>query len=114
MNNSSIQEYYDVKLSFVCSDLAQTLSLLTQIANLYGYKIRKTTSNKRSRTTDMKVVLRMSQNEQLMENTNFLQIEKSVRKLIDVLSIEMERLDEDDFVWHTKITKVECDTAVLL
>ena len=34
------------------------------------------------------------------------------RKFVDVLSIEMERIDEDDIVWWTKITKVDYEVLV--
>jgi hypothetical protein len=45
-------------------------------------------------------------------DTSTESIERAVRKFVDVLSIEMERIDEDDIVWWTKITKVDYEVLV--
>ena len=104
------QDYFDIQLSFSTSDPFQTFALLTKVAKLYGYEVRKTVDRPVLRF-GVSALVRMHQSKQFGD-TSTESIERALRKFVDVLSIEMERIDEDDIVWWTKITKVDYEVLV--
>lgn len=104
------QDYFDIQLSFSTSDPFKTFGLLATVAKLYGYEVRKTVDRPVLRF-GVSALVRMNQSKQFGD-TSTKSIERAVRKFVDVLSIEMERHDEDDIVWWTKITKVDYEVLV--
>lgn len=108
MNNSP-QEYYDVHLLFSCSHPDQTFLLLESVAKMYGYDVRKTIIRSRSNLPH-KAIVRIHHSKQIIEC--LLDIERVIRKFVSVLSIEMERIDEADIVWWTKMSQVENEEPV--
>ena len=108
--NDPTQEYFDVQISFSHGDPMQVFQLLSEVTKLYGYEVRKTISRP-NQTVSTKALVRFHQSITIGSSC-VNKIEASVRKFIDVLSIEMERIDESAMCWWTKITPVEYEVLV--
>lgn len=92
------QDYFDVRMSFSYGDPKKVFQLLSEVTKLYGYEVRKTISN-------TKAIVRFHQSITIGDAAN-TRIEASVRKFVDVLSIELERIDESAICWWTNIKHI--------
>ena len=104
------QEYFDVQMSFSNKNPAEVFQILAEVAKLYGYDVRKTISRP-NQVVGTKALVRMHQTKSIDESAS-LHMERAARKFVDVVSIEMERADEEAICWFTKITPVDSKVLV--